>query len=71
MYAITNYKRPVNDSCNSYREFFGREPSLLICDADMIKQIMVKEFHNFPDRGNNNRVSIELFLSLIFLKKLI
>ena len=44
-----------------YRMYEGRYPTLVVNDAEMIKQITVKEFNNFT----NHRVSDFIFLRLV------
>ena len=34
-----------------YRFYVGRQPRIAISDVDLAKDIMVKEFDNFSDRG--------------------
>ena len=33
------------------RFYIGKKPQILITDLDMLKQIMVKDFDNFPDHS--------------------
>ncbi len=34
--------------------YFGFKPILVVTDLELLKQVMVKDFHNFIDRGVNN-----------------
>ena len=39
------------DSDNLSRFYVGPKPKIVITDADLLKEIMVKEFDSFSDRG--------------------
>jgi cytochrome P450 len=46
-------------------DFFGR--NLIVNEPDLIRDIMVKDFHNFPNRKDMNLGSAKTKLSLFFL----
>lgn len=52
---IGNYVRKLY---NEYRNkpfigiFFNRQPALVVCDLDLIKDVFIKDFSAFDDRGH-------------------
>jgi hypothetical protein len=37
-----------------FRYYLGLQPILVVTDLELLKLILVKDFHNFIDRGVNN-----------------
>uniref|UniRef100_A0A4W4E5I4 Thromboxane-A synthase n=1 Tax=Electrophorus electricus TaxID=8005 RepID=A0A4W4E5I4_ELEEL len=48
--------------------YLGRRPVVVVADPDMLKQIMVKEFHNFPNRMSFRFATKPMSESLILLR---
>jgi hypothetical protein len=48
----------INEWQEKYGRIFGYylgfQPILVVTDLELLKQVMVKDFHNFIDRGVNN-----------------
>ena len=42
------------DCCRIYE---GRQPTVIVCDPEMLKQVTIKDFSNFT----NHRVSMTLY----------
>ncbi|XP_062860332.1 thromboxane-A synthase [Trichomycterus rosablanca] len=48
--------------------YLGRRPVVVIADPDMLKQVMVKDFQNFPNRMKFNGATKPMSESLIMLR---
>ena len=51
-----------------YGVYTGLRPTLTICDADLIKQVFIKDFHLYLNR-QSLRPYHEVFILLIYLVK--
>jgi hypothetical protein len=67
---LKHFKNPLV-AINEWREkhgtifgyYFGFKPILVVTDLELLKRVMVKDFHNFIDRGVNNFDYFQIYYS--------
>lgn len=60
------YKRYDNEAM--FGIFFGGSPNLVLRDLDLIKDVLIKDFSIFDNRGLNTPERVRILLFIIFLK---